>query len=64
MELLKELMLIAEGKKDDNKLVIAQPKPRGKQVNDTLRSKKNARHYNARTDYVRAKEKQKTYEAE
>lgn len=58
MDLLRELFVLTEGKKDD-KIVVPSTKPRAKAVNDTLRSKKGARHYNAKTDYVRAKEKSK-----
>jgi hypothetical protein len=47
--------------KEDKKATLKVPAstPRGKQVNDVLRSKPGVRHYNAGTDYVRAKEKAK-----
>lgn len=35
------------------------PKPRNKQVNDVLRSKKGGRHFDAKVDYKRSKEKEK-----
>lgn len=35
------------------------PKPRNKQLNDTLKNRKGGRHHDSRSDYVRAKEKSK-----
>lgn len=57
MNLLKELL--AESKQD--KIKLDPLKPRNKRGNDVLRSKKSGRHYNAKTDYVRAKEKEKKH---
>lgn len=54
MELLRELLTESE-----NKVKLDPLKPRNKRGNDVLRSKKSARHYNAKKDYVRAKEKDK-----
>lgn len=57
MKVLRELLDLSEA--DENKMKIDQPKPRGKQVNDVLRTRKGGRHFDKRKDYDRAKEKQK-----
>lgn len=62
MKLIKELLdITAQRELDESDKVKLDPlKPRNKRGHDILRSKKSARHYNARNDYVRAKEKDKT----
>lgn len=47
---------VREGKET---VKVEVPKPRNKQLNDTLKGRKGGRHYDARSDYVRAKEKHK-----
>lgn len=56
MKLLKELPELTEA---DDTVKLDPIKPRDKKGHDILRSKKGGRHYNARTDYVRSKEKSK-----
>jgi hypothetical protein len=62
MKLIKELLDIAAqhelNESDTIKLDLI--KPRNKRGEEILRSKRSVRHYNARKDYVRAKEKDKT----
>lgn len=47
---------MSEGKKSA-KIVVDVPKPRGKHVNDVLRSKKGGRHHDHKSDFNRAKQK-------
>lgn len=61
MQLLKELMMITEGK-TNKPLTIPQTKPRGKQVHDVLRSKKGGRMKSA-SDYDRNAVKRDTRNA-
>lgn len=61
MQLLKELMMITEGK-TNKPLTIPQSKPRGKQVHDVLRSKKGGRMKSA-SDYDRNAMKRDTRNA-
>lgn len=63
MELLKELLhigdaVLSEANKPTSVKVPALA-PRNKQLNDVLRTRKGGKHYDARSDYVRAKEKVK-----
>lgn len=53
-------MVMREGKET---VKVAAPKARNKHLNDVLKGRKGGRHYDARADYVRAKEKQKTRNA-
>lgn len=43
-------------------IIIEPPKPRNKQLNDILRTRKGGTHYDPKGDYVRAKEKKKVRE--
>lgn len=60
MQLLKELMILNE--KADDKIVVRTPKPRGKHVNDVLRSKKGGR-MKSPTDFDRNATKRDTRKA-
>lgn len=63
MKVIKELLnIVAQQELDEseNKIKLDPIKPRNKEGNDILRSKKNSRHYNPKTDYVRSKEKRRT----
>lgn len=62
MELLKELMVLTEGKKRDGKVVVQTLKPRAKSVNDVLRTRKGGR-MKADTDYDRNAVKRDTRKA-
>lgn len=60
MKLLRELLDLSEHiAETENKIKVELPKPRNKQGNDILRSKRGGRHFDKRKDYDRAKEKQK-----
>jgi hypothetical protein len=48
---------VSEG---SEKVTVPTPKPRNKQLHDTLRSKKGGRMTSAKTDYNRSAEKRKT----
>lgn len=48
---------VAEAMLPMTTLKVMMPKARNKQVNDVLKSKKGGRHYDAKKDFVRAKEK-------
>lgn len=54
---------MSEGKKSA-KIVVDVPKPRGKHVNDVLRSKRGGRHHDAKSDYNRAKTKAREHGVE
>lgn len=59
MKQLRELIShprLTEGKTRST-ISIPTSKPRAKDVNDTLRTKRGGKHYSPKTDYVRAKEK-------
>lgn len=66
MKQLRELIShprLTEGKTRST-ISIPTTKPRAKDVNDTLRSKRGGKHYSPKTDYVRAKEKNTTNKTE
>lgn len=49
---------MSEAKKSAT-IVVKAPAPRNKQLNDVLSTRKGGRHYDPKSDYVRAKEKHK-----
>lgn len=57
MKVLRELL--REDKQDTDKITVELPKPRNKQLNDVLRTRKGGRMQDKRKDYDRNKEKQK-----